>query len=40
VVGRASVHAPAAPGVTFEVFSPALIVPVNPNLPTESYTAI
>jgi hypothetical protein len=40
VVGRASVHAPAAPSITPEVFSPTLIVPVNPNMPIEIYTAI
>jgi hypothetical protein len=40
VVGRASVHAPVVPGVTPEVFSPTLIVPMNPNLPIEMYSAI
>jgi hypothetical protein len=40
VVGRASVSVPVAPPGGAEIFSPALIVPVNPNLPIESYTAI
>ena len=40
VVGRASVHAPVALGATPEVFSPTLIVPENPNMPIEIYTAI
>ena len=40
VVGRASVHAPVAPGAAPEVFSPTLIVPVNPNMPIEIFTAI
>ncbi len=40
VVGRASVHAPVASGATPEVFSPTLVVPVNPNMPIEIYTAI
>ena len=40
VVGRASVHAPVAPSATPEVFSPTLIVPVNPNMPIEIFTAI
>ena len=40
VVGRASVHAPVVPHATPEVFSPTLIVPVNPNMPIEIYTAI
>jgi hypothetical protein len=38
VVGRASVS--VTPRVTAEVFSPASVVPVNPNLPIEHYTAI
>jgi hypothetical protein len=38
VVGRASVS--VTPHVTAEVFSPTSIVPVNPNLPIEIYTAI
>jgi hypothetical protein len=40
VVGRASVHAPVASHATPDVFSPTLVVPVNPNMPIESYTAI
>jgi hypothetical protein len=38
VVGRASVS--VAPRVAAEVFSPASIVPVNPNMPIEIFTAI
>jgi hypothetical protein len=38
VVGRASVS--TTPHVTAEVFSPASVVLVNPNLPIENYTAI
>ena len=40
VVGRASVHAPAASSATPEVFSPLLVVPVNPHMQIESYDAI
>jgi hypothetical protein len=40
VVGRASVHAPVVPSTTPEVFSPTLVVPVNPNMPIEIFTAI
>jgi len=39
VVGRASVSAPVAPLASVEVFSPTSL-PVSPNLPIESYTAI
>jgi hypothetical protein len=38
VVGRASVS--VTPRAAPEVFSPTSVVPVNPNLPIESYTAI
>ncbi len=40
VVGRASVPAPVAPRTAAEVFSPAAIILVNPNLPIESFDAI
>ena len=40
VVGRASVHAPAASSAAPEVFSPLLVVPVNPHMQIESYDAI
>jgi hypothetical protein len=40
VVGRASVHAPVTPSTTPEVFSPGSVIPVNPNMPIETYTAI
>ena len=40
VVGRASVHAPVVPSTKPEVFSPTLVVPVNPNMPIEIFTAI
>ena len=40
VVGRASLRAPVAPHATPEVFSPGSIIPLTPNLPIESYTAI
>jgi hypothetical protein len=40
VVGRASVSMPVVPQAAAEVFSPSLVVPVNPNLPVEIYTAI
>jgi hypothetical protein len=40
VVGRASVTVPVAPSIAAEVFSPALIVPLSPNLPVESFDAI
>jgi hypothetical protein len=39
VVGRASVSVPVVPQAA-EVFSPSLVVPVNPTLPVEIYTAI
>ena len=39
VVGRASVSAPVAPRTPAEIFSPASM-PVSPNLPIESYSAI
>ena len=39
VVGRASVSAPVAPRTAAEAFSPASM-PVSPNLPIESFTAI
>jgi hypothetical protein len=38
VVGRASVS--VTPHTVAEVFSPTSVVPVNSNLPIESYTAI
>jgi hypothetical protein len=40
VVGRASVSVPVRPRAAAEIFSPSLVVPANPNLPIESYTAI
>ena len=40
VVGRASVSVPVVPQTAAEIFSPSLVVPVDPNLPIESYTAI
>jgi hypothetical protein len=40
VVGRASVSMPVVPQAAAEVFSPSLVVPVNPDLPVEIYTAI
>jgi len=38
VVGRASVS--VTPQAAPEVFSPTSVVPVNPNMPIENYTAI
>ena len=39
VVGRASVSVRDAPRAA-ELFSPSSVVPVNPDLPIEGYTAI
>jgi hypothetical protein len=38
VVGRASVS--VTPQAASEVFSPTSVVPVNPNMPIENYTAM
>ena len=40
IVGRASVSSPHEQRTAAQIFSPASVTPVNPNLPIESYQAV
>ena len=40
LVGRASVSSSVEDRAAAQIFSPASITPVNPNLPIESYQAV
>ena len=40
LVGRVSVSSPTEDRTVTQVFSPASVTPVNPNLPIESYQTV